>query len=87
MIELVGNKWDNILQEEYNSEYFKDIVNFINKEYKEKVVFPPKSRILRALNLTDYATKTKEHFVSLLFCMLDFVHEDKNTTVTTTDVM
>ena len=31
MIELVGNKWDNILQEEYHQEYFKNIVKFINK--------------------------------------------------------
>lgn len=54
MIELVGNKWDNILQEEYHQEYFKNIVKFINKEYKEKTIFPPKSRILRALSLTDY---------------------------------
>lgn len=54
MIELVGNSWDNILQEEYKQEYFKNIVKFINKEYKEKIIFPPKSRILRALALTDY---------------------------------
>ena len=54
MITLVGNKWDEILEEEYKSEYFKKIVAFINKEYKEKTIFPPKSRILRALNLTDY---------------------------------
>ena len=54
MIKLVGNNWDNILQEEYQQEYFKNIVDFINKEYREKTIFPPKSRILRALNLTDY---------------------------------
>lgn len=54
MVELVGNKWDQILQEEYHKEYFKNIVSFINKEYKEKTIFPPKSRVLRALNLTDY---------------------------------
>lgn len=54
MVELVGNKWDDVLQEEYYKDYFKKIVNFINKEYKEKVIFPPKSRILRALSLTDY---------------------------------
>lgn len=54
MVELVGNKWDQVLQEEYHKEYFKNIVSFINKEYKEKTIFPPKSRILRALNLTDY---------------------------------
>ena len=54
MIELVSNKWDYILQDEYNKEYFKKIVKFINKEYKDKTIFPPKSMILRALSLTDY---------------------------------
>lgn len=53
-MELVGNSWDKILEEEYKKEYFKNIVSFINKEYKIKDIFPPKSRILRALNLTDY---------------------------------
>lgn len=54
MITLVENKWDIILQEEYKKEYFKKIVDFINKEYTQKTIFPPKSKILRALNLTDY---------------------------------
>lgn len=54
MIKLIGNNWDNILQEEYKKEYFKNIVNFINKEYKEKSIFPPKNKILRALELTDF---------------------------------
>ena len=54
MVNLVGNNWDNILQEEYDKDYFKKIVKFINKEYKEKVIFPPKSQILRALSLTNY---------------------------------
>ena len=54
MIELVGNNWDKILQEEYHKEYFKKIVKFINKEYKQKTIFPPKSKILRALSLTNY---------------------------------
>ena len=53
-MKLVGNNWDKILDEEYHKEYFKKIVKFINKEYKEKEIFPPKPRILRALSLTDY---------------------------------
>jgi len=53
-MKLVGNKWDEILKEEYNQEYFRKIVAFINKEYKEKEIFPPKQKILRALTLTDY---------------------------------
>ena len=53
-MKLVGNHWDEVLDFEYHEDYFKKIVDFINKEYREKVCFPPKSRILRALSLTDY---------------------------------
>ena len=51
---LVGNKWDEILDEEYHKDYFKKIVLYINKAYKERPIFPPKNYILRALSLTDY---------------------------------
>ena len=51
---LVGNKWDEILKEEYQKDYFKKIVLYINQAYKERPIFPPKSHILRALSLTDY---------------------------------
>jgi len=51
---LVGNKWDIIKNEEYQKDYFKNLVLYINKIYKEKVIFPPKNYILRALSLTDY---------------------------------
>lgn len=54
MIRMTNNKWDEILQEEYNKEYFGEIVAFVNKVYKEKKIFPPKNYILRALYLTDY---------------------------------
>ena len=53
-MKLIGNTWDEILTEEYEQEYFKKVAQFINKEYKEKTIYPPKSHILRALNLTDY---------------------------------
>lgn len=51
---LVGNNWDEILKEEYQKDYFKKIVLYINKAYKERPIFPPKNYILRALTLTDY---------------------------------
>ena len=53
-MKLVGNIWDLILEEEYKKDYFKRLILFINKVYKEKVIFPPKNKILRALELTDY---------------------------------
>lgn len=53
-MQLVGNKWDEILDDEYHQEYFINIVKYINKAYKERPIFPPKNYILRALSLTDY---------------------------------
>jgi len=54
MINMTNNYWDVILKDEYEKEYFKNIVDFVNKIYKEKTIFPPKARILSALNITDY---------------------------------
>ena len=54
MIQLIGNKWDEVLAEEYQKEYFKKIILYINKTYKERPIYPPKNYILRALSLTDY---------------------------------
>lgn len=51
---MVGNNWDNILKEEFNKDYFKKIAVNTNILYKQKIMFPPKSRILHALKLTDY---------------------------------
>ena len=51
---MTDNKWDQVLSSEYRKPYFKEIVDFVNKEYKEKTCFPPKPWILRALTLTDY---------------------------------
>lgn len=54
MIKMTNNNWDIVLSDEYNKEYFKKIVEFVNKSYKEKTIFPPKPRILSALEMTDY---------------------------------
>ena len=32
MIQLIGNKWDEVLAEEYQKEYFKKIILYINKD-------------------------------------------------------
>lgn len=53
-MQLIGNNWDKILEEEYHKEYFVNTIKYINKAYKERPIFPPKNYILRALSLTDY---------------------------------
>ena len=51
---MIGNNWDKILEEEYKKDYFKKIAVSTNILYKQKIMYPPKSRILYALKLTDY---------------------------------
>ena len=51
---MVGNNWDLILKEEYNKDYYKNMVKYLNKEYNERVIFPLKSNIFKAFSLTDY---------------------------------
>lgn len=51
---MIGNSWDEVLKDEYQKDYFKNIINFIDKEYCEKSIFPPKDNVLRAFKLTDY---------------------------------
>ena len=54
MKKVIGNTWDSILQEEYEKDYFYKLVNFVNKEYEEKTIFPEKKNIFKALALTEY---------------------------------
>ena len=51
---MIGNKWDNLLKEEVNKEYFKTLINYINEEYKEKTVYPKKTEVFNAFKYTDY---------------------------------
>ena len=51
---MVANNWDIILNEEYNKDYYKNMVKYLNVEYKDKVIFPLKSNIFKAFSLTDY---------------------------------
>ena len=54
MVKMMNNYWDIVLRDEYNKDYFKNIVEFVNFVYKEKTIFPPKSKILSAFTYTDY---------------------------------
>ena len=50
----VNNNWDIILKDEYEKEYFKNLLNYINEEYDNKTVYPLKENIFKALEYTDY---------------------------------
>jgi uracil-DNA glycosylase len=51
---LIGNKWDNILEEEYKKDYFKKLVLFTREEYKNNIIYPKAENVFNALKYTDY---------------------------------
>lgn len=53
MINL-GNDWDNILKDEFEKDYYKNIRSFLKTAYSTKVVYPDMYSIFNALKLTSY---------------------------------
>ncbi len=51
---MIGNSWDSYLKEEYQKEYFQNLLKFIHQEYKEKIIYPPKNEIFNAFRYTPY---------------------------------
>ena len=51
---MIGNKWDEILKEEYKKDYFTNLINFIKKEYKEKTIYPKQNEVFNAFRYTDF---------------------------------
>lgn len=49
-----NNDWNIILKDELKKEYFKNIESFLDKEYKEKNIFPPRNEIFKAFELSSY---------------------------------
>jgi len=50
----IGNDWDEIFKNESEKEYFLEMKEYLQKEYSEKVVYPPKDEIFTAFKLTAY---------------------------------
>ena len=51
---MIGNKWDEILKDEFKKDYFKQLTEFVEKEYETKTIYPPKENIFEAFKHTDY---------------------------------
>ncbi|WP_297688898.1 uracil-DNA glycosylase [uncultured Anaerococcus sp.] len=54
MRNIIGNDWDEILKDEFDKAYFKEIIVFLEEAYKNKTIFPPKGDIFKALTLSSY---------------------------------
>ena len=51
---MINKKWDQVLEEEFNNEYFKSLGKFVKNEYHSKTIYPPYKDIFNALRFTDY---------------------------------
>ena len=51
---MINKKWDIVLKDEMNKDYFKNLGIFVKNEYKNKIIYPEYKNIFNALRYTDY---------------------------------
>lgn len=51
---MINKKWDEVLKEEVNKQYFKKLGSYVKNEYDKKTVYPEYKNIFNALKYTDY---------------------------------
>ncbi len=50
----IGNSWDELLKDEFNSKYYLDLREFLKKEYSTRVIYPDMYDIFNSLKYTPY---------------------------------
>lgn len=50
----INSKWDLVLKDEFEKDYFKKIISRVNREYITKIIYPEYPNIFNAFRLTDY---------------------------------
>jgi len=50
----IESSWKEILAEEFNKPYFKELSAFVKEEYQSKKVFPPPKKIFKAFDLCPF---------------------------------
>lgn len=51
---MIGNDWDQILDEEFKKDYFIKLMNNVRKEYNEKTIYPRKDQVFNAFRYTSF---------------------------------
>ncbi len=51
---MIGNNWDNVLKDIFETEYFNHLMNKVDEEYKSKTIYPKREDLFKALINTDY---------------------------------
>ena len=51
---MIGNDWDDLLKDEYQKEYFKDLESFVLTEYSRKTIYPKVNEVYNAFRYTPF---------------------------------
>ena len=46
----IEKSWKNLLSDEFEKEYFKNLTDFVKSEYQTQTVYPPGSKIFNAFD-------------------------------------
>ena len=50
----IEESWKQVLKEEFEKDYFKNLTDFVRNEYKNQQIFPPPSKIFNAFDLCPF---------------------------------
>lgn len=51
---MILNDWNDLLENEFSEQYFKDLQSFLAENSQKNVIYPPKEQIFSAFELTSY---------------------------------
>lgn len=51
---IIGNSWDQVLAAEFEKDYYIKLREFLNEEYEQHTIYPPKEDIFNALRYSSY---------------------------------
>ena len=50
----LDTSWKEVLKNEFDENYFKNLIEFVQNEYNTKTIYPPQSEIFAAFHYTDF---------------------------------
>lgn len=53
-MQVINESWKNILSSEFSKDYYIKLMDFLDREYGENEIFPPREDVFNALNYTSY---------------------------------
>ena len=53
-MDIIGNQWDEILQDEFEKEYYKNLQKFLDEEYATQTIYPERKHVFNSLRYSPY---------------------------------